>query len=81
MASNTEKALPELAIAEADIDRVLPFSPRTWRRMKSAGLTPDGVRIGKKLVYCRRHLELWATWGFPDGSAFAKRLATEGADR
>lgn len=54
-----------IAISEAEIPEVLPWSARTWRRMISGGLAPKGIRVGGKRLWVLADLQRWASEGFP----------------
>lgn len=62
--------LERIAVCESEIPSVLPFSTRTWRRLRSAGKVPQGYKVGGKLLWYPDDLREWAALGFPDRRRF-----------
>lgn len=53
-------AIPVLAVCEKDISRVLPISPRSWRRLRARGQTPPSCKLGnRKRAWRISVLEAW----------------------
>lgn len=78
MSTSTDPRPPELAVAECDVPKLLPFSARHFRRMRSAGLAPEGMKVGRKRIFLRSELEAWAQAGFCSAEELKRRMAGEG---
>jgi hypothetical protein len=86
--SNIEAARPKRLAAAiepllVDTDRaaaICGVSTASWFRLKSAGKTPEPVRLGGRVLYRVEDLKLWVALGCPDRKTFEARKAAANAD-
>jgi predicted DNA-binding transcriptional regulator AlpA len=70
-------AVEPLLVPAPEAARLCGISEATWFRLKSAGKTPEPVKLGGRVLYRIEDLKLWVALGCPDRKTFDTRKDTE----
>lgn len=68
----------KIAVDAATAAQMFSVGLRTWWRWNSAGLCPDGHRIGGRRLWQVSSLVLWAKLGFPGRSELKTLVSNMG---
>ena len=69
MPSDTPAAEP-LLVGDVVAARMASVSRATWRRLFVRGMTPAGLKLGRKRLWVKADIERWISLRCPDRATF-----------